>query len=515
MKSIFALSIRWLIPFIGALFILGSSACKNGAGGHSQPPNFLLVLTDNQSWPHAGAYGCELTETPAFDKLADEGVLFNNAFASAPSCSPSRAAILTGQAFYRLEWAAMNHTRWPDQTLSYADLLADAGYHVGFTGKGWGPGDWQIGHPQENPAGKAYNSLTLSPPFGGISLNDYAANFADFLDHNGEGKPFCFWVGISEPHRIFEEGAGVKMGKDPELAEIPGCYPDVPEIRNDLADYANEIEWLDKHLGMMVEQLSHQGLLENTVIMVASDNGMAFPRGMATCYDMGTHVPLVIRWDALGHPGRVVEDMVSLTDLAPTILEIAGIDIPVEMTGKSIVSILESDKTGIVDETRDAIVSGLERHFPGGREGSNCYPIRSLRTHDFLYLRNYEPDRMPSGDFGTPVWPEDDPTGGYGDTDGSPTKTWIIANKDAHPEWFRLSFGLRPAEELYDVNIDPWQLNNLAVDPAYTDVLKNMSSRLDKALKVTADPRADGKGDIFEKYAREYPRGISDQTLLK
>jgi N-sulfoglucosamine sulfohydrolase len=514
-KSLNTLSVRRAVLFPCLILIIGLNACRDGSTGPSPQPNFLLVMTDNHSWPHTGAYGCGFTETPAFDKMAGEGLLFNNAFASAPSCSPSRAALLTGQAFYRMEWAAMNHTRWPDQTLTYADLLAEDGYHVGFAGKGWGPGNWEISHPQGNPAGEAYNTLTTVPPIGGISLNDYSANFADFLHKNAEGKPFCFWVGISEPHRIFEQGGGIKMGKDPSLSRIPGCYPDVPVIRNDITDYAYEIEYQDRHLGIMIEHLAKHGLLENTVIIMLADNGMAFPRAMATCYDLGTRVPLAIRWGGIQHTGRKVEDMVSLTDLAPTILELAGLEVPGDMTGKSLVNIMESDKDGIVDETRDAVVTGLERHFPGGRENGNCYPIRALRTHEYLYIRNYEPDRMPSGNFGYPVWPDDDPTGGYGDTDGSPTKTWIIENKDSHPEWFILNFGLRPAEELYEIINDPWQMNNLAKDPAYTEILKTMSGRLDKELMATADPRAEGRGDIFEKYASTYPSAISDTTLLK
>jgi uncharacterized sulfatase len=464
-----------------------------------------VIITDDQSWLHAGAYGCDFIETPAFDQLAEEGILFNNAFVSAPSCGPSRGSLLTGQAFYRLQWASMNHTRWPDQTFTYTDYLAEAGYYVGFTGKGWAPGNWQVSDHEGDPTGKAFQLYKTTPPVRGISNCDYAENFRDFLTKNEEDKPFCFWVGIIEPHRIFADGGGVRMCKDPAMVDVPDYYPDVPEIRGDLVDYAFEIEWFDQHLGLIVEYLEETDQLDNTVIMITSDNGMPFPRSKATCYDMGTRVPFIVHWGNIEHTGRKVDDMVSLTDIAPTIMELAGLEVPADMTGTSLNGILSSDQSGQVDPARDAVVTGVERHFPGSRAGANCYPIRGLRTSQYLYLRNYKPERMPSGDPGGPVWPDDDPTNGYGDTDGSPTKTWIVEHMDSDPKWYQLNLGLRPAEELYEIGKDPYQINNLAGDPAYKEILEELSARLDEELKTTSDPRAAGKGEIFEQYAREYP----------
>jgi uncharacterized sulfatase len=460
-KSILRACIALSFP----LLILGLSSC-NVTRKESGPPNFLVIITDDQSWLHAGAYGSDFIETPAFDQLAEEGILFNNAFVSSPSCGPSRGSLLTGQAFYRLQWASMNHTRWPDQTYTYADYLAEAGYYVGFTGKGWAPGNWQVSDHEGDPTGKAFQLYKTTPPVRGISNCDYAENFRDFLTKNEDGKPFCFWVGINEPHRIFEDGGGLRMGKDLATADVPDYYPDVPEIRGDLVDYAFEIEWFDQHLGLIVEYLEETDQLDNTVIMITSDNGMPFPRSKATCYDMGTRVPFIVHLGNMEHSGRKVDDMVSLTDIAPTIMELVGLEVPAGMTG----------------------------------------------TSKYLYLRNYEPERMPSGDAGGPVWPDDDPTNGYGDTDGSLTKTWIVEHMDSDPKWYKMSFGLRPAEELYEIGKDPYQMHNLAGNPANKEILEELSARLDEELKTTSDPRAAGKGDIFEQYAREYLGHIRDQA---
>jgi len=169
-------------------------------------PNILFAIADDAS--HMSAYGHTFVNTPNFDRVARQGVLFTNAFTTNPKCAPSRASILTGRHTWQLEEACDHWNVWPAKFAVYPDILADAGYHVGFTGKGWAPGDWKRQGRETNPAGPEYSGRTLDPPSSTISAKDYAANFADFLDARPDDSPFCFWYGGHEPHRPYERGEG-------------------------------------------------------------------------------------------------------------------------------------------------------------------------------------------------------------------------------------------------------------------------------------------------------------------
>ncbi|MBN2315596.1 MAG: sulfatase [Sedimentisphaerales bacterium] len=471
-------------------------------------PNILFCISDDQTWLHCSAYGSKMVKTPHFDRVAREGVLFKNAFVSVPSCNPSRSSVLTGMPFYRLKEASMNHTPWPPELNVYTDMLASMGYHVGFTGKGCGPTDWKAAGRKTNPAGLEYNKRVHQSGSKGISNTDYAGNFQDFLKERPQGSPFCFWYGGRDPHRVFKEGIGLREGKKLSDAEVPPFYPDSPEIRSDLLDYAVHIEWFDKHLGRMMDMLKEIGELDNTLIVVTGDNGMAFPRCKATCYEFGIHMPLAIRWGSRVKPGRVVNDLVSFTDFAPTFLEAAGASVPKNMTGKSLLPILQSNRAGQVDPHRDHVVVGVERHFPGGRKGGWGYPIRAIRTERFLYIRNLTPNRWPTADPDGPVWPADDPTGGFGDCDGSPTKTYLCTHRRDQSYFFNLAFGKRPADELYDIKNDPYQLRNLADQNQYAEIKMELAARLKKELIETQDPRALGKGQELDDYALKYQKSL-------
>ena len=473
-------------------------------------PNILLAISDDQSWIHASAYGSEFIETPAFDRIAKEGVLFTHAFTASPGCSPSRAALLTGRNCWQLEHAGTHASAFDKKYPTYPELLQQAGYWVGFTGKGWGPGNFKIGGRTENPAGPAFQEKVAEVPEG-IHATDYAANFADFLEKRQPGQPFCFWYGASEPHRVFKKGIGLENGGDPQQVDVPGFLPDHPEIRSDLLDYGFEIEWFDTHLGRMIQLLEAAGELENTLIIVTSDNGMAFPRAKANAYEYGIHMPLAIRWGAKAPGGRVVGDLVGLADLAPTILEAAGVAHPGEfpMAARSLMNVLTSKQEGIVDATRTAAFSARERHS-SVRYRSLGYPQRAIRTRDFLYIRNFKPERWPSG--APQKYESDGKTlgpmhGGYHDIDACPTLDFLIENRD-HPQMGRflsLAVAHRPAEELYDMRSDPDCLHNLAADPAFAAQTADHRAQLEAYLLETGDPRMTGKGDIWESYPRYSP----------
>jgi uncharacterized sulfatase len=200
-----------------------------------------------------------------------------------------------------------------------------------------------------------------------------------------------------------------------------------------------------------------------------------------------------------------VDDFVSFADFAPTFLEAAQIKVPKTMTGRSLMPLLESKASGRIDAARDHAVFGLERHFPGSRPDGAGYPMRGIRTTGYLYIRNLTPGANPVGDRPGPVWPEDDPVGGYGDTDGSPSKTLLFEHREEYPNLFEKAFGLRPGEELYAVEKDPFNLTNLAGDPSYAGVKAKLSRKLDARLKATKDPRALGRGSGLDELMKRYP----------
>lgn len=458
-------------------------------------PNILLAISDDQAWPHASCYGSNLVQTPAFDRIAREGVLFTHAYCPAPQCSPSRAALLTGMNIWQLEEAGTHASLFPAKFAVYPDILENIGYHVGYTGKPWAPGDWKSSGRTRNPAGPEYNRKKCMTPAKGIHSCDYASNFIDFLKHLPADTPFCFWYGCHEPHRPYELDSGLRAGKKLEDADVPDYLPDVPEIRSDLLDYALEIEWFDLHLSRMIDYLEKIGELDNTIIVVTSDNGMPFPRAKANNYENGIHVPLAIRWGNRCIGGRVIDDFVSHIDLAPTFLEAAGATAAPQMSGRSLMNILLSDQSGQVDSTRDHVCTGRERHTHA-RPDNLGYPIRSIRTHEYLYIWNLKPD----------LWPMGDPDGYY-DVDDSPSKTYLLehSTNDATRKLHDLAFGKRPAEELYHITQDPYCMNNVAEHPDYKKIKTRLRAKLEEVLTRQEDPRILGYGDVFDSYPRVSP----------
>jgi N-sulfoglucosamine sulfohydrolase len=459
---------------VPVLFTFVLSACS-----HAPPPNVVFAVADDWSWPHAGVYGDPVVRTPTFDRLADEGVLFEQAFVSAPSCTPSRGAIVTGQHFWRLGAGAELWSYWPSEFPEYPELLAEAGYHVGSFRKGWGPGE----HPDQenNPAGLRYETV------------------ADFFAARPEGRPFALWFGTSDPHRPYEPGSGAASGMDLDAIELPRFLPDAPAVRNDIADYYWEVQRFDREVGELLDTIAGMGELDNTLVIVTSDNGMPFPRAKANIYDAGVRMPFVVSWPARVPSGRRVSDLISLIDVAPTILEAAGLAVPPEMTGRSLVPLLTSAASGRVDESRDHVLFGKERHVPAQEAPiSGGYPMRAIRTDDYLYIRNFLPDRWPAG---TPDYENAYIEHAWlADTDNGPTKNYLWEQRDDPGEarFYELAFAKRPAEELYDLRSDPDQLHNLADDLDYAAVREQLSLRLMEALEASDDPRVVGGAESWE-----------------
>lgn len=478
---------------------LSRTGASNGAS--PRQPNILFLFADDWGYPHAGVYGDPTIRTPSFDRVAREGVLFTNAHISSPSCTPSRGAILTGQDFWRLGPAANLWSVFPDNLAVYPDLLAEqGGYYVGHTRKGWGPG--RADGRDHNPAGPRFPS------------------FERFLEQRPEGKPFCFWFGSQDPHRgVRGDGAALQkaMGIDPADVTVPPMLPDTPAVRQDIAEYYAQVQRFERDVAEQLRLLEERGESDSTMVVISSDHGWSFPRGKTNLYDVGTRVPLAIRWPAgIGTPGRTVTDFVSLNDLAPTFLEAGGVEVPEQMTARSIMPLLTSDAQGRIDPKRDRVFTGRERHTPAQAAGiSGGYPMRALRTDRFLYIRNYKPERWPMG---TP-----DPTDAYMEgawlsaTDNGHTKSYMWANRD-HPKvrpLYDLAFAKRPAEELYDVEKDPYQLNNIAADPDYAKARRELAEQLSQYLRRTGDPRELGTGDRMDEgeYLGGLPRWPGQEVI--
>jgi arylsulfatase A-like enzyme len=470
---------RALLPCLTVILLL-ASGCKEEA---VKPANILFAIADDWGWPHAGAYGDPVVQTPTFDRLAGEGILFNHAYISSPSCTPSRNAILTGQYHWRLGPGANLWSTLDPATPVYPLLLEDAGYKIGRFRKSWGPGD--ISNWKRHPAGQDYTE----------------SGFAAFMAERSTEQPFCFFLGTSDPHRPYDRGSGLESGIDLDAISLFGCFPDHETVRSDVADYYYEVQRFDALVASAIRVLEEYGELENTIIVMTGDHGMPFPRCKSNNYDSGARIPMAVRWGSgISKPGRVLDDFISTTDLAPTFLELAGVDIPEAMTGKSFADLMLSSKEGFVDrEMRNYVLHGKERHVPGQEEDMGGYPVRAIRTHDYLYIRNFKENRWPSG---TPNYKEAAiPYCWLGDCDNGPTKSYMVENQDKdqeHRELYELAFGLRPAEELYDCRKDPEQLVNLAGDPAYKEIREKLSATLMEQLLATGDPRATGGGDEFD-----------------
>jgi N-sulfoglucosamine sulfohydrolase len=485
-----------------SVLLLALVAVPMMAGADSRP-NFLFIISDDQSWPHMSAYGDEVVDTPAFDRIAQEGILFTHSYTATPSCTGSRSAILTGQDIWRLREAGLLHGSIPPDIPLMPLILEDAGYFVGWTGKGWNPGSWDYLGLKRYPIGREFNDIMDKMKIAeGISPVDYSANFDAFLAERPEGQPFFFWLGTREPHRKYQEGVGQKeAGMKTDKVRVPAYWPDTEIVRNDILDYYYEVQWLDTHIQSVLAALEANGELDNTIIVVTSDNGMPFPRGKTTLYEAGTRMPLAIRWgDGVKQPGRVVDDFVLHTDFAPTFLEAAGIEVPEEVTGQSLIPVLQNDVSGITKDSRDFVVTAIERHTYTRPDGAT-YPVRAIRTREYLYLRNYYPDRWPTGgDFvGTNKFI-------HGDIDTGPTKRFMMKpeNMEKYAREYQLSFGKRPAEELFRIADDPDQVNNLADDPEFAEVKKRLAEMLNQHLTETGDPRLHGEepwpGYIYHQY---------------
>ncbi len=529
------MKIRYLLGLLRfPLLLLG------GSGGlciGAKRPNILFCFADD--WGRvAGAYQAvdgpgggrlhEFVKTPTVDRMAREGAIFRHATVSAPSCTPCRSALLSGRHFWQTGTASiLNGAKWEEKLPAFPLLLRDSGYHIGKMFKVWGPGE-----PTDAPFDRQRHAFQAKrKPFhfgeeirklvqSGVSieaakerlLTETTANFVDFLAAKPAEAPFFFWFGPINVHRKFAKGSGKDYwGLDPDKLKgrLPPFLPDVPEVREDVCDYLGEVMAFDASAGRLIQLLEEKGELENTLVCLSGDHGPpGFPHGKCNLYDFGSAVSLVVRGPSV-KPGRIIEDLVHLQDLAPTFLKVAGVVPPADMTARDLLPLLSAEKAsaGLLDPKRDAVFLGRERHVASARDGL-AYPQRAIRTREHLLIRNFKPERLPMGNGPQEPMPSqqelaDSTYLGYADMDAGPTKAWLMhAGQKKDSPWFSihaLAFGPRPEFELFDLAKDPHQMKNVAAEPAYAEIRAKLEQRLMAELQATGDPRIiAGDAGFFE-----------------
>jgi arylsulfatase A-like enzyme len=517
--------------------VIASVVCLSaGAANAAERPNILFCFADD--WGrYASAYAAldarptanSVVKTPHIDRVAGRGVLFRHAFAPAPSCTPCRSSLLSGRYFFNTgRGAILLGAVWDESIPTFPLLLRDAGYRIGKSGKVWSPGtpvDAPFGQQQYafQKSGMGYNNfseqVTQAVKDGksiaearDALIGQVSGNFATFLKSRDRETPFCFWFGPTNVHRTWVPGSGKALwGIDPDALQgkLPKFLPDVDAVREDFADYLGEVQAYDAYIGALVRQLEEAGELERTLIVISGDHGApGFPHGKCNLYDFGTAVALVAAGPGVPGP-RVVDDFVNLMDLAPTFLDAAGMKHPPKMDAKSLWPVLTSPKAGQVDPERTYVITGRERHVDSARAGNKPYPQRALRTKDFLYIRNFAPDRLPLGD-PKQVTDAKEPSdseletntfAAFPDFDASPTKAWLVALR-RDPEgklFYDIAFGKRPAEELYDLRTDPDEVENVAGEKSYEATRQRMATELQQILSKASDPRFVEADCRFEK----------------
>ncbi len=411
-----------------------------------EKPNLLVIIADDMAWNDCGAYDHSKIRTPNIDQLARMGMRFDRAFLTCSSCSPSRCSINTGR-YPHATGAPELHMPLPEDQVLFASALREAGYYTAACGK------WHMG----NPAKEQYDL---------VREGGHPAGYGHWLTTMRERpkeKPFFFWFATTDPHRPYQKNT-ISRPHDSEDAIVPPYLPDVPATREDLALYYDEIGRLDKHVGLVMEELEKQGIAENTLVLFLSDNGRPFPRCKTTLYDSGVRTPFLVHWPAAVSRGQVSGSLVSSVDIAPTFCELAGAEVLPSFQGVSFVPVLKDPE----QEVRTFVFSEHNWHDYMAFE-------RSARNDRYLYVRNWLPEL-----------PQTPPA----DAVRSPTYMEMIRMErqgnlsEAQRACFQTPV---PTEMLFDVKADPHNMHNLAGDPEHQETLREMRRVLENWQQRTDD----------------------------
>lgn len=454
-------------------------------------PHILFVLSDDHSVPHLGCYGNPDIVTPNFDRFASEGVRFNRAYTTAPQCAPSRKSILTGRSPVALQQTLFTLPLQADAVLFPELLKKEKGYFIGLAGRSYhldgdqGPVTREIheNHDLKTTARRFdYCKIAVGNNGNELAMNALA-QYREFLDAVPSGKPFFLQLCFSDPHRGWDD-AFHPHRHDPEKLKLPAHVPDTPTLRKDLAEYYDEVARLDHHFGLVLEELKKRGLAENTLVLFIGDNGASQLRGKGTLYEWGLNVPLLVRWPGVAKPA-VSKALVSGEDLAPTMLELAGITPPANMTGRSFLPLLKGG-----DYTPREHVFGERGPHVGLPDNSRQFDQsrtiigdRYKLIYNALWQIPYEPV-----DFG-----------------GNPAWNSIAAADKAGKlsDTFRRIYlsPKRPMFELYDLENDPSELVNLYDSKEHAAIREELRRQLVEWMILERDhlplplpPQKKGKG---------------------
>lgn len=437
-----AMRIKLSAVLLVVLLILGTGAVESQAQAPATgKPNFIVFIADDMAWDDCGTYGHEKIQTPHLDQLAADGMKFTEAFLTCSSCSPSRSSIITGR-YPHSTGAHQLHLPLPASQVTFVEKLKDSGYYTAAAGK------WHLGTPTESK----FDHVTTK-------LNQWV----NTLKQRPKDKPFCMWFATTDPHRPYERNIIPRPHLNEDVI-VPPYLPDTPEVRSDLALYYDEITRLDSVMGRVRQELKEQGVADNTMIVFLSDNGRPFPRCKTTVYDSGVKTPWIVAWPAKVKAGTVCKSLISSVDLAPTLLELAGLEVGETFQGKSFKPLLENPNATI----RTHIYA--EHNWHDFEDFG-----RAVRSRRYKYIRNFYPD-IP----GTPP----------ADAVRSPTYTVMRELRDQNKltEDQRSCFVVpRPEVELYDLEKDPHELNNLAGKPEYQKVEQELRAELDQWQEATYD----------------------------
>lgn len=430
-------------------------------------PNFVILIADDMAWEDSGPYGNKAVRTPKIDRLAQQGMRFNRAFVTASSCSPSRASIMTGRYPHNTD-AEQLHWPLPREQVTFVERLKAAGYWTAAAGK------WHLGPHMKNrfdavaEAGTAGFQLPAARGAKRAMIDEEdesgCANWLPALKARPKDKPFFLWLAALDPHRDYQPNAIAKPHKAEDVI-VPPYFPDTPEVRSDLALYYDEITRFDDHVGKVLAELDAQGVASNTLVVFMADNGRAFPRCKTTVYDSGIKTPFIVRWSAKVKAGSTCDRLISSIDIAPTILELAGIEPLKTVQGRSFAKLLDDPSAKI----RDYAFAEHNWHDYDAHK-------RAVRSERFKYIRNFDVD-LPN----TPP----------ADAVRSPTFQTMRKLRDAGkltPEQMACFTKPKPQEELYNCDNDPHELRNLADDPAHAKTLQELRDELARWQKITSDP---------------------------
>ena len=412
-------------------------------------PNVLLILTDDHSVPHVGCYGDKDIMTPNLDKFAAEGMRFDRAYVTCPQCVPSRASIFTGRSPVDIDMSRFS-APLPRAIKTYPEALRAAGWFTGVAGRTYHMDGAVTGMPPETQkVFDKYKLITFPDRLNYVKVGSGSeaqfAQFREFLDLKPAEKPFFLQLSSNDPHRPLNTHGPVKH--DPTKIKLPEHYPDTQLVREDFARYYDEIAHFDVLFGEVMAELEKRGLAANTIVVFMGDNGASQFRGKGTLYEYGIHVPLLVRWPGKVKPGSSTAELISGEDLAPTLLEAAGVPVPPEMTGKSFVKLLRGEPFA----GRQYVFAERGAHgtnLPGNSADFDLGRVVVSKTHKFIYNALGE----------LPYWPVDFAKDAF-------WQELVQMHKDGKldPKSEKLYFSpTRPMFELYDLAQDPNEFNNLA-----------------------------------------------------